>query len=407
MTRKFLALAAWSALALGVGATPAEPGLARAATYKDIALTWKGAAIDPAALPAGLDPAVGAALEAWLPWTREYGGRIDIEASGRLVLIEHASASGVRKHLAGVDAALAQLDRRFPRLSKAPKTPAGHGGAGGVLPEDPEGAPARGGRSREEVQRGSATQWGAGARPLDTETMVLLVLRDERDLERVLDRLVGLNPELAAWRAHASNHPGFALESPLVGAVVVGAAGQEEFDAENEIVHRVAELSLLRRAGRQPYWLQQGWAWHVELAVRRSLYCFPYRDGFVSVGEHGGWDKALRAIWGKSHSPLTFDELTALQRGKWDDRAAKHAWGVVSYLDQRHPERIPELFEDLRLAWERGSRRELGGGRWERDAQWELSANELEELFAERLGRSFMADLQASFASGGAGPKRR
>ncbi len=399
MARTLVVLLAWVALALSAA------GRALAPSGKDVVVTWKGSAVDPSALPAGLDAEVGATLATWLPWVREYSGRMDIDESGRIVFIEHQSSSGVRKHLAGAEAALAQLDRRVPRVSRAPKSPAGRGDD--VLPEDPEGAKPGAGRSWDDVQRGAVTQWGAGTRPLDTGTMVMFVLRDERDLEKVLDRLVELNPELAAWRAVASSQPGFALESPLVGAVVLGAAGQEEFDPENEVVHRVAELSLLRRSGRQPYWLLQGWAWHVELLVRRSLYCFPYRNGFVSVGEHGGWDKALRSLWSKPTAPLSFKDLAALQRGKWDDRAAKHAWGVVAYVDQQHPEKLQQLLEDLRQAWDRGSRRDLGGGRWQRDAQWELEPAELEKLFAARLGDTFLADLQAHFARGGAASKRR
>lgn len=407
MTRTLMGFVAWILVAIGAGWSFATPTRAASNAGKDVVVTWKGSAVDPQALPAGLDASVGAALSTWLPWVREFGGRIDIDASGRLLLVEHNNSSAVRKHLAGAEAALARLDRRVPRLSTAPKTPAGHGGKGDVLPEDPEGPTARTGGSLDDLQRGSVTQWGAGARPLDAEAMVLLVLRDERDLEGVLDRLVQMHPELAAWREHASSHPGFALEAPLVGAVVLGAAGQEEFDPENEVVHRVAELSLLRRAGRQPYWLLQGWAWHVELSVRRSLYCFPYRDGFVSVGEHGGWDKSLRSLWAKPSAPLGFKDLAALQRGKWDDRAAKHAWGTVAYLDSERPDQIRALFDDLREAWDRGSRRDLGGGRWERDANWELSAEELERLFAARLGPSFLEELQAYFAKGASSAKGR
>lgn len=374
-----------------------------------VAVSWRGRAVDPRALPPELPASVGAALDEWRALAAALDFRFEIEASGRLVLAAHRTQGGIAKHVAAAEQALALLDKRFPRLAAvASGGPKSTGGAApkrdDVLPEDPE-APSSGGRTWEDVSTDGKTQWGAGAQQLDSGTIVLFVLRDERDMERLLEGLVAVHPALAAWRAGASRYPGFALEWPLVGAVVLGAAGQEEFDPANEVVHRVAELSLLRRAGHQPYWVLQGWAWHVELSVRKSLYCFPYRDGFVGVGEHGGWDRSLRSMWSKAQGALSMSDIAALRRGAWDDRAAKHAWGAITYVDRFHPDQLPQLLEDLRAAWDRGSKRELGAGRWERDAGFELAAETQVQILRARLGSGVLDDLARFFASS-SGPAR-
>lgn len=395
-----------AAFGLAVACAWAAPAGSVADTRGAASVSWKGRELAGSALPADLPASVGAALDAWRPWALAHDYRFDIESTGRIVLVAHRNQSGVAKHLADAERALALLDKRLPRLQAGgPASPAGVPPKGSdVLPEDPEAPTAGPGRSWDEVGAKHETQWGADARELDTGSIVVFLLRDERDMEQLLERLVEGHPALAAWRAGASRHPGFALEWPLVGAVVLGAAGQEEFDPANELVHRVAELSLLRRVGRQPYWVLQGWAWHVELSVRRSLYCFPYRDGFVGVGEHSGWDRSLRSMWSKAASPLAMSDIGALQRGGWDDRAAKHAWGAITYVDRFHPDQLPALLEDLRAAWDRGSRKDLGAGRWERDIGFELSPTAQLAVLHARLGPDVLEKL-ARFFTTGAGPE--
>lgn len=391
-----------------LSASPLASASAEVASREAGSVTWKGRAVDPAALPAELPASVSAALDDWRAWAVAQDYRFQIDSSGRLVLAAHRTQSGLDKHLGAAEQALALLDKRVPRVV-AGSGPASTAGAApkrdDVLPEDPEASSAGTGRSWADVTAQDETQWGADARPLDSGTIVVFLLRDEREMVLLLDRLVESHPALSPWRAGAARHPGFALEWPLVGAVVLGAAGQEEFDPSNELVHRVAELSLLRRAGRQPYWVLQGWAWHVELSVRKSLYCFPYRDGFVGVGEHSGWDRSLRSMWSKSPTALSMAEIAALRRGAWDDRAAKHAWGAITYVERFYPQRLPVLLEDFRAAWDLGSRRDLGAGRWERNVEFELAPQAQLELLRARLGPDVLDGITQFFAAG-AGPAR-
>lgn len=372
---------------------------------------WKRQSVKLDAAPAGFPSAVLPAVEAWSEWCIQHRYRIDVDDSGRLLLVSPDGLGGMDKYLALAGKVLTFLDQRAPPPPVAAQSGSGAANAprrpGDSLPEDPEG-PAPGARkSLDDVLNGTTTTWGIGTRPLDTDSMVMFALRDDRDFNALLDRLVEVAPYLSTWRATATRFPGFALEEPLAGAVVLGASGQEEWDPENEVVHRVAELSLLRRFGRQPYWVLQGWAWLAELSIRRSVYCFPYRDGFVGVGEHSGWDRALRSIWGKSKESPGVSDLFALRRGAWDDRAAKHAWGTIAFFDRFHSDEFPRLLTELHAAWDKGSRRELGAGRWERDPNYESPAAEQLALLERFGGPSVLDDLRRFFAQGSGPPVAR
>jgi hypothetical protein len=166
-------------------------------------------------------------------------------------------------------------------------------------------------------------------------------------------------------------------------------------------VHRAAELVLLRRFGHQPYWLLQGWAWHVELSVARSLYCFPYRSGFVGIGEHTGWDKLLRQDWSEP-GEASIADVVALRRGSWDARAARHAWGTVTFFDKHFRGEFPALLAELRAAWDQGSRRDLGGGRWERVGGFEVDSARQLELLRKHSTPEFERELASFFRQGSA-----
>ncbi len=367
---------------------------------------WQRKALSLEALPGELPESAKAAISVWAGWSGANGYQLDLDASARLLLVTRRGSSAAAKQLGIAEQVLKRLDDTLPAPAPTSPRPASaeRGGAGrDSLPEDPEAAPP--GAQRESPYGRSSgaswsTQWGAGSKPLDTETMVMFAVRTETDFVALLDKLVELAPELAAWRAKAEQFPGFALEAPLAGAVVLEAGGQEEFNAENELAHRVAELSVLRRFGRQPYWVLQGWAWHVEQSVCRSFYCFPYRNGFVGVGEHSGWDRSLRSHWSKSKDALTMADVAGLQRGAWDDAAARHAWGAVAYLSRSHAKELPAVLKAFYEAWDRGSRRDLGAGRWERDPNFELSPAEQQRILETHASPKFLEDLRRFFAQG-------
>ena len=357
---------------------------------------WKGSKVTTDALPAAFPTAAVPAIELWSPWALEHGFKLELEVSGRALIVVGADA-GAGKWVKAAENALRALDEHLP--APAREGAPGDGtpkpkGAGGAIPEDP----GSGGSTSAPSGKPATTTWGAGTHALDTETFVLFVLRTENEHKALLDRMVEIAPYLGPWRAGAESLPGFALEEPLAGAVVLGARGQQEWNPENEAVHRAAELSLMRRFGRQPYWLLQGWAWSVELSVKRGIYCFPYRSGFVGVGEHTGWDKQLKLEW--AVGAPTMVELGALRRGAWDARAAHAAWGTVTFLERYYGAGFVGALEQLRAAWDSGSRRELGGGRWEREADYQVPAEQQFKILAAHTSANFLAEVRGYFQNG-------
>jgi hypothetical protein len=401
---------AWTMLALAGLSWSTGVALAHSASVDGgsaiAPIHWQRKALSLEALPAELSDSAKAAIATWAGWGGANGYQLDLDASARLLLVTRRGSSAAAKQLGIAEQVLKRLDDTLPAaapLSPRPASAERGGAVGDSLPEDPEEAPP--GAKREPSQGRSSgaswsTQWGAGSKPLDTETVVMFAVRTETDFVALLDKLVELAPELAAWRAKAEQFPGFALEAPLAGAVVLEAGGQEEFNADNELAHRVAELSVLRRFGRQPYWVLQGWAWHVEQTVCKSFYCFPYRNGFVGVGEHSGWDRTLRSQWSKSKDELTMADVAALQRGAWDDAAARHAWGAMAHLSRSHAKELPAVLKGFYEAWDRGSRRDLGAGRWERDPNFELTLAEQQRILEAHASPKFLEDLRRFFAQG-------
>jgi hypothetical protein len=371
-----------------------------ATSSEEPAVFWKGQRTALSALPAEVPAETRAAVAAWSPWAAAERYRIDLDPSGRVLLVGANGRSSIARQLALVRDTLAFFDERLPAAPAAAPAPEAPGWSQGPIPEDPESPPAGTPPSFEEALRPKSTAWGAGLRPLDRDAIVLAAVDDEADYASLLDHLARSHPYLAAWRGTAARYVGFTLEEPLCGAFVLGASGMEEWDPENELVHRTAELALLRRFGRQPYWVQQGWAWHVELSLRRSIYCFPYRSGFVGVGEHGGWDKDLRAAHPTEREPVSIADLAALRRGAWDDRAAKHAWGAIAFLDSRRRGALAAILADLHGEWDRGSRRDLGAGNWERDVDFELPLDVQARVLEQRAGATVWAELREHFAHG-------
>ena len=124
----------------------------------------------------------------------------------------------------------------------------------------------------------------------------------------------------------------------------------------------------------------------------------PSRSRFAAVGEHTGGDKQLKLQW--PVGAPTMAELGRLRRGVWDERAAHAAWGTVTFLDRYYRAGLVGALEDLRVAWDSGSRRELGGGRWEREADYQVPAEQQLKILATRASANFLAEVRAYFQAG-------
>ena len=352
--RRVRALLAW--IALLVFALPLR------ASDEVAPLSWRGRKLDLTALPAELPADARVAVESFAGWAAEHGYRLDLDESARALLV---SAKDSSKLLKRIEAVLALADRTFDGREAA-----------GAAPElKPEPKP---------DSAATPAVWGASNRVPGSGTLVLVVVRTPKDHAPLLARLAELSPYLASWAKSSTPAPGFALEEPLAGAVVLGLPANKEWNADNELVHRAAELVFHRRFGRQPYWIVQGFAWHVEQELCRGIYCFPYREGFVWATEHSGWRARFAKLWRDKPAPALAD-LATLRRGQFEPNAALCAWAALAYLSERHGVALASTLHELHDLWDRNSRRDLGGGAWERVPTYEVPLAEQQRLLESRL----------------------
>jgi hypothetical protein len=273
------------------------------------------------------------------------------------------------------------------------------------LPEDPDAPPVPWELDGLEppaprVER-EAYVWGVESVAPDTQTIVFLIALRGRDYLSALDFLAQKYTYLRDWVEEASNLTGCALEWPLFGSYVELASGQEEWDPDNELVHRTAQLLLWRRFGQQPHWLMRGWCWYSEMAIRKAVYCFPFRDEFVWADEHTGWVRQLKTRFrDRPGRALKIEEFATWQHGTYVDAPAKVSWGVVRFLANVHGESFPRILEAFRKYRDEENRVPTGEGTWERARDFEIPLAVQERVLREHAGESFFEDAQRYFQQG-------
>jgi hypothetical protein len=323
----------------------------------EVPLSWRGAETTTGRLPAELPAAARAAIDEWKGWCAERGYRFDLDEAARVLFVSRKDNSRRETQLELVQACAARFDRelpvpkRLPDPRPKPEAPPAPKPKTGPLPEDPEEEGAHPWKlappSPERTTRTPTTfSWGAktGA-PSDTETVVLVLVRHQKDFERLLAEIGKLNPLLADWAKSARALQGVVLGDPLVAAYLELPDGVEEWDPDHELINRLARLLLLRRFAELPNWFVQGYAWHMEFALRNAVYCFPWRDEFVWATEHTGWDKIL-AEWFEKDELNT--DFLGWKRGAHKAQEAKTSWGVVEFMLEYEGARTPDLLEALR-----------------------------------------------------------
>lgn len=342
-------------------------------------ITWRGEEFSADALPealADLGPGPRSALDTWAPWALENDYRLAFSEDGRVLFVHAAKKRVLKKRVALVEDTLEAFDRILP-------LPPGRPSSGIPLVAAEPGT----------------TTWSDDGPPLETETAVLFQVRTEADRNEVLDRCVAAHPYLAPWAATVRQDPGFFLMQPLVAAWAEEAPGQEEYDIENELVHRLTQLLLLRRFGPQPFWISMGVAWHVEEELRDSIFCFPYRNGFVFATEHSGWDRDLRNAYKKRDS-LAFAEFGSWTRGSYRPDEARRAWGAITFLVRHRPGALASILEDLRALRDEKGIVHHGDGTWERIAGFEVPQEDQRAVFEKHAGEDFLAELLRFYQKG-------
>lgn len=294
-----------------------------------------------------------AQARAWSSWAAEHGARVESLGGGRLLYVAHAQRTGLDETRRAVAATVARFDEVLgkPDASAAP---------------DP---------------------------------VVLLDLEDRANFGAAMDELANQNPYAASWlRSIAAAPRDFVLEDPVVGALAFFAGEKEEWDPVNELVHRCAHLLLVQRFGHQPHWLRVGLCWTIEQDVRGTIYCFPGRNDFVSVADHGGWSSELTALYKpKSARTLSVADLAALSREHYDATAAARAWGAARFLVEHERDALPKILRDLRDAWKEGSRETHADGTWVQKPDFELDAAAQTAIFEKHAGADVWKRMTDAF----------
>ncbi len=401
----------------GLLITSIAAGTSQAPTNEDSALEkvsvrWKGRSYRGTELPEAMGMGPVSAVEAWAAWALEHGYQLNLTSDLRVLMISPRRNSKLSRQLE----LIGETQRLFDKLLPAPEReevvglperkgqePEPEEPADGELPEDPEGGPVGWLPDDEEPLEYTFTyEWGAGTWPVDTETCVLFVVKNEKDYGSLVDQLGEMQDYLKSWAETGKQFTGFVHERPLVSAYIEDALGQQEWDPDNEVVHRVAQMLFVRRfSSQQPYWLTQGLSWYIENKIRKGIYCFPYRNEFVFATEHTSWDNELtNRFKDRKNDPIRPEEFATWMRGKYEGDVARLSYGLVGFIARYHDENFSEFLEALRLHALEENRIELGDGTWERDPNYKLSAKDQAQLIEKFFGGGFLEDAGEFFREG-------
>ena len=306
-------------------------------------------------------------LELYRAWIIENDYRVSMTEDGRVILVT-SSRKVARRRMKLVDETLEAFDQLM--------SPPDRAGSGEVF---------------------SRAAWGVGDHVPDEVPVVLVEVRKVSEYHALLSGLGQAREELSSLASLHGMRPGFSEERVTAAVWQESPLGIElgtVWRSENELVNRLARLLLFRSFGPQPTWLSVGVAWNVELDVMREIYCFPYRSGFVGIGEHGGWETELKREFKKRKAdPLALEEFAGWRRNTWDEHQAQLSFGMVEYLSRHEPGVLPRAAEAFRLGYKDGFKTTHPDGSWETNPSYQIPVEDQLEVLvdasdAELLGRA-------------------
>ncbi len=232
------------------------------------------------------------------------------------------------------------------------------------------------------------------AAALPPRTAVLFSLEGPKSLASVAAHVGAAVPRLAGWASAAGQGTGFALGEPLAAGWLETVETSEVWSPENELANRLTRLLTIERFGRQPQWVAQGLAWHVEIAVCKDVYCFPYRTGFVSKKEHKSWPKRLGELMAqRGDGAIEMKELSGWSRSSWNETSAALSWGAIELLVEHYPNELPKVLEAYRALRDTDGRNTAADGSWTVIPDYEIPAERELEVLGRELGVDFLVEL--------------
>jgi hypothetical protein len=345
-------------------------------------------------------PAFVAAENAWKEWAAKHDYTITASKDERVLILLPKERGKPEHALDLLEKSLKRFDEILPAPPPIKPGPPPSDGDNPPTDEPPPAAP-------DPTSADHPWVWGGATNPLDSDTIVFGLFRKPDDYADALGKVSAAFPFLAPWAEKAKEDPGCLLLQPPFGGCVDSVAGMQEWNPDNEIVHRVAALAMYRRFGHQPFWVLLGVGWNVEWDVLKSIYAFPYRNGFVSVHEHGGWEADLKRkfIGRGKKQPLTIDELAAIKRGSFEADDAARAWGTLRFLVSNYPKETPRLLQEFQLQREKLGRKDDPGGSaewssWKIPADFELAAADQKPILEQIINPEALAQASAYFRDG-------
>lgn len=352
-------------------------------------VVWKGKTTDLATIEAEVGTIAAETAAHWAPLAIELEARLHLTDDGRVLLLSDGNNSQTKKHFELIARTTAAVDAVLPlpeRTDESDETDEENAREAGTDETDTDADDGEGKRYM--------------PRPSDDATVVLIEAADADAYKLVLAHLMRTEEYLADWLPTAAVQSGFSLKQPLCATWIRVLDGQEEFDARNELVHRLANLLVARRFGELPFWLECGMAWHFEESLLGEIYCFPYRSGFVFASEHSSWTADLASQFRGKDEPF-FDKLCEWQRGTYRGVQARRAFGFSRFMAEHHTAEFGAVLDGLfDLRSRHGVVVMEDGYTWELIPGWEPSASAQLAVFEEHLGEGVLTEVVRYFEKG-------
>ncbi len=349
----------------------ASPNRSAPSAEENLTLDWNGELLSLQALATRIPEAstLIAKVEPYSDWAQENQYHLALSQDARVILLSDSPKLS-KKRMKLVESALDAFDQLMTPPDRSQST-----------------------------EKFLSASWGVGQHRPDAEPIVLIEVQAQNEYEALCASIGKDNPNLSNWASHAADAPGFAEEQLSISAWQTAPDGFEigkVWRPENELVNRLARMLLHRSFGPQPTWLRIAAAWRIEMQVMDSLYCFPYRQEFVGVGEHSGWANELKRRFKKrKKQPLQFTEFAAWKRNTWNPDEVQLSWGFVEFLARHHPGTLPAAAEQYRTLYKAKSTITSPDGSWRIDPTYQIPLEEQLQILQSSVGANLLEEASS------------